>query len=602
MTLRAIVGLVVLHAFFLGVGAALLWGLRGWRVWTDFVRLAGLAYLLGVAGVVTVLTLAIVVGIPFGPPLIVGSGAAIVAGSLAAARWRKRPRPALHPRGWRLPTPSLLSAGFIAALVLYFEASFRSERLAELYDWDAWFTWTLKGKALYHFGGLEEWIFGGAAYSGGVYTGYPPGFSVLQAASFHAMGVDDVVTQNLNYWFFTLGFAAAVAGLLATRVRGLILLPALLLMLVLPGLTGIPVPGGAERPLAFFIATAALLVFLWLDERKSWQLATAAILLAGAFLTKREGLLLGACVVFAAGVATWADRRWAWPRLAALGTAAFALALPWRVWVAAKGYRSDAPEAGFLGFLDDYDRALDSLWLAVRAMFGYDLWLVLPGVAILAAALAFLAGARKGAVFTLAFVGVTLAANAWVTLTNPVTISLDYSLNPATRFMVTPLLVVAAVLPLLLERAWSGANGRPDATTRVTAWSTRFLVPWTIVLAALLLYPASMAVGYSGFRLPGGLPPFPNREECVRAPADGEPVRLVFGYEHSYVDANELRDRARQAGFARTGVARDGCGRLRIFVDNVPSIPAGEELAVQARAAGLEPSLEAGRTTDASAG
>ena len=497
----------------------------------------------------------------------------------------------LRPPGWRVPAPSLLGAGFIAALVLYFEAAFRSERLAELYDWDAWFTWTLKGKALFHFGGLEAWVFGGAAHSGGVYTGYPPGFPLLQAASFHAMGTDDVVTQNLNYWFFTLGFAAAVAGLLAPRVRGIILLPALLLMLVLPGLTGIPVPGGAERPLAFFVAIAALLVFLWLDERKSWQLAAAAVLLSGAFLTKREGLLLGACVIVAAGAASWADRRWAWPRLAVLGAAAFVLALPWRAWVAVEGYRSDSPEGGFFAFLDDFDRARDSLWLAVRAMFGYDLWLVLPVAAVVAAALAFLAGARRGAVFTLVFIGATLAANAWVTLTNPVTISLDYSLNPATRFMVTPLLVVASVLPLLLERAWSGKGGRPHAPTRVAVGSAWF-APWTIVLAALVLYPASMAAGFSSFRLPGGTPTFPSRAECERGPNAGEPVRVVFGYARAYAEASVLRERALGAGFETAEVARDGCGRLRVFVEKVPSVAAGEQLVTEARAAGLEPTLE----------
>jgi hypothetical protein len=593
MTLRAIIGLVVLHAFFLGVGAALLWGLRGWRVWTDVVRLAGLAYLLGVAGVVTVVTLALVVGVPFGPTLIIGSGAAVVAGGLTAARWKKRPRPALRPPGWRLPTPSLLGAGFIAAIVLYFEASFRAERLAELYDWDAWFTWTLKGKALYHFGGLEEWIFGGAAYSGGVYTGYPPGFPVLQAASFHAMGADDVVTQNLNYWFFTLGFAAATAGLLAPRVRGLILLPALLLMLVLPGLTGIPVPGGAERPMAFLVAVAALLVLLWLEEKRDWQLAATAILLTGAFLTKREGLLLGACVVFAAGAASWREWRSTWPRLAFCGIAALALALPWRVWVAANGYRGDTPEAGFFGFVDDYDRALDSLWLAVRAMFGYDLWLVLPWAAVAAAALALLAGARKEAVFAIAFLSVTLVANAWVTLTNPVAISLDYSLNPATRFMVTPLLAVATMLPLLLERAWTAGSRPRSVTAQVASPGPKSLLPWAIVLAALVLYPASMAAGFSSFRLPGGPPSFPSRAECERSANAGEPVRVVFGYARSYPQANVLRERALGAGFETTEVARDGCGRLRVFVDKVVSVTAGEELQNRARAAGLEPTLEA---------
>lgn len=590
MTVRAIAGLVGLHLFLLVAGAGVLWGLRGWRFWTDFVRLAGLAYLLGVAGVITVLTLALVVGVPFGPPLIVGSGAVLVACGLLAGRGKERPRPALRPPEWHVPTPSLLGAGFVAALVLYFEGSFRSERLAELYDWDAWFTWTLKGKTLFHFGALEEWIFGGSAYSGGVYTGYPPGFPELQAASFHAMGSDDVVTQNLNYWFLALGFTGAVAGLLAPRVRAHILLPVLLLMLVLPGLTGIPVPGGADRPLAFLVATAALLVFLWLDERKDWQLAAAAILLAGAFLTKREGLLLGACVVVAALAASWRDRRWAWPRLIVLAFAAFVLALPWRVWVASEGYRSDGPESGVFGFLDDFDRGLGSLWLAARAMFGYDLWLVLPGVVVAAAVLAFLSGARRGAVFALVFLGVTAVANAWVTWTNPsLALSIDYSLNPATRFMVTPLLVVAALLPLLLERAWAGRSGSSGQTA---AGPKRLLLPWTIVLAALLLYPASMAVGYSSFRLPGGSPPFPSRTECERSPSMGESVRLVFGYERSYPEANMLRDQARRAGFEQTDVGRDGCGRLRVYIENVPSVAAGQELVARARVSGLESTLE----------
>ena len=74
MTLRAIAGLLLLHLFFLGVGAGVLWGLRGWRTWTEFGRLAGLAYLLGIASLTIVLTLALVSGLPFGPPLVLLCG------------------------------------------------------------------------------------------------------------------------------------------------------------------------------------------------------------------------------------------------------------------------------------------------------------------------------------------------------------------------------------------------------------------------------------------------------------------------------------------------------------------------------------------------
>jgi hypothetical protein len=587
MTLRAIAGLFVLHGFLLLVGAGVLWGLRGWRWWTELARLAGLAYLLGVASLMVLFTLELVVGIPFRPLTVLGSGAVLVAGGLVAGRRSGRPAPRLRPPGWRFPAPSLVSSVFLAAIGVYFLALFRSERLAELYDWDAWFTWTLKAKTLYFFGGLEEWIFGEPVHSGGVLTGYPPGFPELQAASFHAMGSADVVTLNLTYWFLTLGFAAAVAGLLAPRVRSAILLPCLLVGLVVPGLTGIPVPGGADRPLAFLVAAAALVLFLWLDERERWQLAATALLLAGAFLTKREGLLLGACIVVAALAATWGDRRWAWPRVAAVGVAAFALALPWRIWVAAKGFQGDEPQTGYLGFLDDVDRAPPALWLALRAMFGWDFWLVLPAVAVAAAALAFLAGARKPAVYAAVFLGAALLANAWVTWSHPVFgLTLDYSLNPATRFMVTPMLTAAALTPLLLERAWAKPQVPAGPSRRGAA------LAWAVVVLPLLVYPASMLAGYSSFRLPGGAPPFPSREECILRPVQGEPVRVVVGYADSYGRASVLREKAGAGALAPVEVRRDGCGRLRVFVDDVPTVARGKELAATALAAGLEPTLE----------
>lgn len=592
MTLRAIAGLVVLHLFILGVGAGVLWGLRGWKAWVELLRLAGVAYLLGVASLMILLTVSLVVGLPFGPPLVLGCGLGPVAGGILLGRRKRRRLPPLRTRARRFRGPSVVSAVFIAAVVVYFEAFFRSERLAELYDWDAWFTWTVKAKTLYHFGGMEEWVFGTAAHSGGVLTSYPPGFPAVQAASFHAMGSADVVTLNLNYWFLTLGFATAVAGLLAPRVRSVILLPVLLLMLVLPGLTGIPVPGGADRPLAYLIATAALLVVLWLDERRAWQLAAATVLLGGAFLTKREGLLLGACVLVGALAATWSDRRSACPRLGATGIAAFALALPWRIWVGTQDFPDEGLETGVVATLENTGRAWPSLELALRAMFGYDFWLVLPAVAVVAALLGLVGGARRPAVFTLAFLAVAVAANTWITWSQTFFgLTLDYSLNPATRFMVTPVLTVAAVTPLLLERAWTSASGE-RASPRLPRSPRSALLSWAIIGFAVLAYPASMLAGVSSLRLPGGLPSFPTRDECIRAPVEGEAVRVVLGYERSYVDANALRERGRAAGLGTADVARDGCGRLRVFVDGVPSIGAGEALAGEAREAGLEPTLE----------
>ena len=56
----------------------------------------------------------------------------------------------------------------------------------------------MKSKTLYFFGGLEDWVFGVPVHAGGELSGYPPGFPILEAASFHAMGAADVVTLSSN--------------------------------------------------------------------------------------------------------------------------------------------------------------------------------------------------------------------------------------------------------------------------------------------------------------------------------------------------------------------------------------------------------------------
>ena len=103
-----------------------------------------------------------------------------------------------------------------------------------------------------------------------------------------------------------------------------------------------------------------------------------------------------------------------------------------------------------------------------------------------------------------------------------------------------------------------------------------------------------MLVGYSGQTLPGGLPRFPETASCASAPISDAKVRVVVGYADSYPAAYALRDRAVGAGLAETEVEKDGCGGLRVFVDDVPSTAASGRLISDARAAGLEPTLEAG--------
>jgi hypothetical protein len=595
VTIRAIGGLVVFNFCILGTGAGVLWGLRGWRWWTDFVRLAGVAYMLGVASLTVLLTLELVLGIPVTLATIVLSCILLVGSGLVAGRVRGHSSPALRPPGWHFPGLSLFAALFVAGIVVYLEGLFRVGRLSSIVgDWDSWAFWVPKAQTIYWSGRLEPEFL--SLLPGG--ASYPPGLPALHAGAFHAMGSADTVTLHLQYWFYAAGFVAAVAGLLARRVHQAILFPILLLALIAPSLVERTTMAYGDIPLAYLVALAALLVVLWVEEQRIWQLAAATVLLSGAMLTKREGILFAICVLLAGFVASWKERHLVWKRLVAAGLVSFALSLPWRIWFTAHGLPSDAPDAGYLGAFDHLDRVWPSFKLVVTTLFDADLWPVLPALAIAAIVLAALGGAWRVSVYGAVFTAAVVVTTTWAIWSN---ITLQFTqydaTNPIVRVTSTPILAFAALTPLLLERAWSGTNvGRRVQSNAETPWRDAFVWSsrwmWAVVLLAALSHPGAMLAGYSKSGLPGGPPRFPSAAACTSTPAVGERVRVVLGYADSYPEANALRGRAVAAGLARTEVAHDGCGRLRVFVDDVPSVAASEPLLSDARRASLEPTLE----------
>ncbi len=589
MTARAILGLVVFNVFVLGVGGGVLWGIRGWRFWTELVRLAGVAYLLGVSAMMIVLTLELVVGIPIGIPSILLAGALLAGLGILVGRRRGHTPPALRPPGWRIPGISLFAALFAAGIVVYLEGLFRAQRLAgAAREWDSWANWLPKSRELYDSSRLEpEFLLQVTSQS----PGYPPGPATLQAAAFHAMGSADAVTLHLQYWFLAAGFVLAVVGLLAGRVHAAILFPLLLAFLVAPTILDWIVTVYADLPLAYLIAVASLLLVLWIEERKTWQLAAATVLLAGAMLTKREGIAFAACVLVAGLVASFADRRRLWRPLVAAGLVAFALALPWRIWFTAHGLPGDGPELGYLATFTHLDIAWPAFELNVETLLDTDLWRYAPFLAGIAVVLAALARAWRVSLYTGAFVVAAIATGTWVFWTNPVAYNDAW---PIQRYTGITVLVLAVLTPLLLERAWSATRSStavsgtpgPDALFRPSR------LAWLVVLVGLLSHPGAMLVGYSGSGLPGGAPSFPGESGCAVAPSSDANVRVVVGYVDSYPEAMALRERARAAGLRDAEVSQDGCGHVRVFVDDLPSVAASQTLVADAEAAGLRPTIE----------
>ncbi len=502
--------------------------------------------------------------------------------------------PGLKPADWHFPGLTLFGALFLAGIVTYLEGLVRADRLSGVTrEWDSWAFWMPKAKSLYFFDRLDADFLQQLPQL----ASYPPGMALLQAGAFHSMGSADVVSLHVQYWFLAAGFCAAVIGLLAGRVSQAILFPVLLLFLVAPSLVERATTLYADVPLGYLVAVAALLLLLWIDDRQTWQLGAATILLAGAMLTKREGLLFTACVLVAAFAASWTARRSLWKPLAACAVVAVALALPWRIWFTAEGLEGDGPDAGYLGAFTYLERVWPSLRLAFGTLFEDELWRVGPFVAVGAIAAAAIAGAWRMAVYSTVFLGLAIAGATWTTWAyTALPISRSDALNPIVRITGTTVLVLAALTPVVLQGAWSAHRADREREPGLGLpvrdaflWKSRWL--WAIVAVGVLSHPGAMLVGYSGSGLPGGAPRFIASDDCVAEPAPDRDVRVVVGYAGSYPEAESMRRQAAEAGLDDVEVAKDGCGRLRVFVDGVSADEASRTLSA-ARDAALEPTLE----------
>ena len=217
----------------------------------------------------------------------------------------------------------------------------------------------------------------------------------------------------------------------------------------------------ADFLLDYLFALAALLVALWLLEREPWQFVSASLLLGAAMLTKREGLLLAACVIAAGLVASWRDRRYAWPRLGIAAACGIAIAVPWRIWFSSRGLEGELPESGFVGLLDHLDRAWPAFESVLSTVLDYDLWLVIPTLVVAAIVLAFVGGARVLPTFALVLYGLLIAGFTWV-LWSFTELELpfvqDEGVNPIVRLTGSLVIVSGAMLPLLFDAAWRGSD------------------------------------------------------------------------------------------------------------------------------------------------
>ncbi len=551
--------------------------MRGATDWIDVVRLAGLAYVVGVVLTGSLWTLTLIAGVPFSLGVVLAVPVVLTVLFVIVARRRAR----RIPRGGRLSggAPLIVTAVGIAAAGVLLEALFRAARLSGLYWFDGWSFWVPKAKAIYFFGELDEQFF--TELPG---ASYPLLVPVLDAAAFHVMGGPDVVTLHAQFWLLALGFVWALAGLLAERVPPWILWPFVLLLLVAPRIGRRFQITEADLWLDYLFVLAAVLVGVWLVDRERWRLVVATVLLSGTVLTKREGLLLATLLFAAAFLTTVRQWRSRWPAIALSAAVVVAVAAPWRIWYIAHDIEGEAGSQGLI----QRDN-LDGVWPAVRRALEvfWEPRLLEPDRAAL----------RRCARRRRARAGPHAAR----------------LLRDAHR--VRPRRWDVGDLGLLADRSGAGAgrelhhplHGRRGASVRrrdsapsgcrVAAGTRRVRhdpesnrrvgLATAIVLVPLLAYPAAT--------LATGAPRFPTRDECVHPAVEGEPVDVVYGRFDSPLEAAALLERVLTVGLDRDGDrSSTACGRWKVVLEDVPSIEIARGVQEGAASVDLEPTLERG--------
>lgn len=440
MTVRALSGLGALNVAYAAVGLSLLWALGAVHGWRAGLRLVGLGYLLGLTAFGIVWTALLVAGVPFGGIGIVVSLAVLVVLGVTAALLRDAAPERRGPPARATPILLVTAAG-IALAGLYLETLFRAARLSSLQAYDAWAFWVPKGKAIYYFGGLDAHVFTTAPNAS-----YPPLQPIVDAAAFHAIGSADATTLHVQFWLVIAAAVAAAAGLLHRRAPAWILWPPLVLVLVVPRFGVRLYEPLADVLLDVVVVVAALLIALWLRDPAGWRLAVAAVLLAGAVNTKREGIVFAAGVLVAAFVAS-RPRRWPQVAVAALGVGL--AVLPWRLWLERHDIASGAPSSFAT------DRLAGALRLSFDVLYSNARWSVLPLVGTIALCAAAAWGDRRLAAYVGALALMLFAGGVWSTVGFPdLAVTADESANPIVRYTGSLVFLAAVTVPLLLTSVW----------------------------------------------------------------------------------------------------------------------------------------------------
>ena len=391
----------------------------------------GLAVFTGIAAAMVLLPPLAYAGVAPSIPVVLGLGAvALAAGFVFGRRTRDRAR--------FEPVPLLVLA---APLVLL--AARGAEKPVDQYD--AFANWALKAKLLYF-----DRSFADASIAPPVHREYPLGLPSLEAYVFHAIGSANTRVMHVLFAVFLGALALIAWQVLRPHVGAWPLTAGLSLLLWMPAARDQTLSGYADVPLACLFVTAVL---LFGGER----VALGSVFAAAALATKRDAAAFCAVLYAVAFVALLV--RHERERLRGLLVSAFCVAVsavPWQVFNAVHDLH-DRDVAPSLSHTDELPFVLGRVGhLLAERMY---LWAV--PLAAAAAIVMLIRGRDRPLALGALALGVGLVAALGLVYVSGTTGIRYLVRSTADRTLMTPTLLAAALLPLLVTRAL-GAH-RPAA-------------------------------------------------------------------------------------------------------------------------------------------
>jgi hypothetical protein len=383
----------------------------------------GLAYLTGAAVIPLVLSVLLVIGIPF--TLVTFAVVTLVCIGFGVVLGARSPRlPHTKELWWKQPWRSWpadrwIVALFVIAFGTFAVAGFLDAFQLPLLGWDSLAFYARKAEMLTYHDSLIHSFFAAPTY-GFIHQDYPLQLPVFEALHFRAAGTVDIQAVLRHNWLLLVAFVWSAAYLLRDRVRPLVWAPLLLLAALAPGVWQQLLEGNADVPMAIFAGIGAIAMALWVSEGREGDgrpyLALGAAMVAAAGNTKNEGLMVAVAILLVTGVVALLRGLRLRDFLIACG-AVVIVELPWRIWMSANGVETEFSLSKGLnpGYLFHH---ASRIWPSIRTL-GHELsdqsrWLYLLPLAVLVVLAALISGTgRRVAAFYAAVFGVICAGFIW---------------------------------------------------------------------------------------------------------------------------------------------------------------------------------------------